>query len=77
MKTRKEKRIDMKEEVFKLIKANSEDGLLECEIIEMFDNNELGIGSARAFIQELQIEKRIVCIKKGRIKLYKVNKNAN
>ncbi len=70
--TKQEKRIDMKEQVFGLIKANSEDGLLEREVIDMFEHNELGIGSARAFLQELQIEGRIVCIKKLRIKLYKV-----
>ena len=69
--TKKEKREDMKEKVLNLITLNSEDGLLEGEVIDLFDNNELGIGLARAFLQELQIEQRIVCIQKGRIKLYK------
>ena len=70
--TKKEKREDMKEKVLKSIKLNSEDGLIEREIIDLFDNNELGIGLARAFIQELQIEGRIVCVPRGRIKIYKV-----
>jgi len=70
--TKKEKRIDMKEKVLKLIKANSEDGLLEREIVDLFDHNELGLGLARAFIQELLLERRIEMVKRGRIKIYKV-----
>lgn len=69
--TKKEKRIDMKERVLKLITLNSEDGLLEREVIDLFDHDDLGLGLARAFIQELQIERRIVVVKKGRIKIYK------
>jgi len=73
--TKKEKRTDMKEKVLTLITLNSEDGLLEREVIDLFPSGELGKGLARAFLQELLLENRITIIKRGRIKLYKVNKN--
>ncbi len=70
-KMTKEQRIDMKEEVLKLIKANSEDGLLESEVISMFDHNDFGRGLARAFLEEFIREGRVEIISRGRIKIYK------
>jgi len=72
--TKQEKRIDMKENVLKLIIRNSDDGLIEREVIDLFDHDKLGIGLARAFLQELQLEGRVVIVKRGRIKIYKAVK---
>ena len=72
--TKQEKRIDMKENVLKLIIRNSDDGLIEREVIDLFDHDKLGIGLARVFLQELQLEGRVVIVKRGRIKIYKAVK---
>lgn len=70
-RTKQEERIDMKQEVLKLIILNSEDGCTQKDIIEHFD---LSSTLARTFITELQIEDRIKEVTFNRFKIYKENK---
>jgi len=68
-------RSDKKEMVLKWIGLNHEDGLTEAELVQHFEKDDIKRMLIRAFVYELQIEKRIEMSQRGNLKIYKEIKN--
>lgn len=66
---------DKKEQVLKWIEMNHEDGLTEAELISHFEKDDIKRGLIRAFLAELQIEKRIEMQQRGRMKIFRIINN--
>jgi len=63
--------MDKKDMVLKLIKMNHNDGLTESELICRFEKEDIKRGLIKAFLEELEKEKRIIFEMEGRSKIYK------